>query len=473
MSRTSNPILLYLLLVVPLQPVKSQHSDSASLAFYGLQNQTITTLAAEGQDPPISIFQDPLLFAGTDGDGVFQITVNDSDAQWRPFGLEERAITALTVKRWGIGPIESLLVFAGVAPTPSDSTRVFARDAFHPPDTVWTASDSGLSDTLLTEVKAINGFYFRGHTAPQPDVLGGNRGLYRRDYSQDWTEAAFPTPVKTNAMDVTPHYFGDLVWAAGQTGLSPAAFRSTDKGVSWETFVLPSAIEGEALSVAINPRHPDSVYVGQTSGLFVTPDSGQTWSFLDLQTPGVQIHALGTDPVKPENVFAGGATVDGEFAFFHSENGGVSWNRITPSPAHNIADITSLVVLYRSESESAPDVFIATNGTGVWRYKSDVVTTVDEPPTPQQFTLFQNAPNPFNPSTTISYALAQPGRVTLSVYNILGQKIQTLVEGWQSAGEHTVVWDGTANGRSAASGVYIYELHHGNQVERKKMLLLR
>ncbi|HED09224.1 MAG TPA: T9SS type A sorting domain-containing protein [Caldithrix abyssi] len=85
------------------------------------------------------------------------------------------------------------------------------------------------------------------------------------------------------------------------------------------------------------------------------------------------------------------------------------------------------------------------------------------------FILRQNYPNPFNPSTTIWYQLAQSTTVELSIYNLLGKKITTLVAEQQSAGRYQVEWDGLSH----ASGVYIYRLNAGLFRESRRMLLLR
>lgn len=88
---------------------------------------------------------------------------------------------------------------------------------------------------------------------------------------------------------------------------------------------------------------------------------------------------------------------------------------------------------------------------------------------PAGYALAQNHPNPFNPSTTIRYALAKAGRVTLKIYNLAGQEVTTLVEGDKAAGEHEIKWT-PAN---LASGVYLYRLHAGDFVETKKLVLLQ
>ena len=90
------------------------------------------------------------------------------------------------------------------------------------------------------------------------------------------------------------------------------------------------------------------------------------------------------------------------------------------------------------------------------------------------FGLDQNFPNPFNPRTTISYRLPQKSRVELVVYDLLGQKVRTLIDGVKPAGTYRVQWDGRDDaGREVASGVYIYRLEGNGWTENRKMLLLR
>jgi hypothetical protein len=88
--------------------------------------------------------------------------------------------------------------------------------------------------------------------------------------------------------------------------------------------------------------------------------------------------------------------------------------------------------------------------------------------------LGQNVPNPFNPSTTISFVLPQKFHATLSIYNIEGKLVKTVADQPLGAGRHEVDWDGTdARGKAVSSGVYFYRLDAGKKVLTKKMLLLK
>lgn len=93
---------------------------------------------------------------------------------------------------------------------------------------------------------------------------------------------------------------------------------------------------------------------------------------------------------------------------------------------------------------------------------------------PSEFALSQNYPNPFNPTTTIKFAIANDARVNLVVYDMLGQKVRTLIDNEQEAGYYSVRWDGTNDfGSKVSSGIYIYRLQAGNFVQTMKMNLMK
>ncbi|MFQ6115783.1 MAG: right-handed parallel beta-helix repeat-containing protein, partial [bacterium] len=129
------------------------------------------------------------------------------------------------------------------------------------------------------------------------------------------------------------------------------------------------------------------------------------------------------------------------------------------------------------EVNTSPAVGAASDGTnlgdprwGTW----DVTGVKDHDNMPRTYRLSQNYPNPFNPETHIEYDLPKKSEVKLTVYNMLGQKIVTLVNKEQGAGSYSVVWHGkNDNGVMVSSGIYFYRIEAGDFIRTKKMLLLK
>ncbi|MDP2982632.1 MAG: FlgD immunoglobulin-like domain containing protein [Candidatus Latescibacter sp.] len=95
---------------------------------------------------------------------------------------------------------------------------------------------------------------------------------------------------------------------------------------------------------------------------------------------------------------------------------------------------------------------------------------------PKDFGLSQNSPNPFNPTTTIQYAIpaGKGGLVRLTIYDSRGSLVRTLVDGEQNSGMHSATWNATDDaGRRISSGIYIYQLEVGSFTQTRKMLLMR
>ena len=93
---------------------------------------------------------------------------------------------------------------------------------------------------------------------------------------------------------------------------------------------------------------------------------------------------------------------------------------------------------------------------------------------PEAVVLHQNYPNPFNPETRLTYEVHQTGAVELVIYNVLGQKVRTLVDTVQAPGRYTTAWNGTDDaGHLAPSGLYVYEIRLGKTRQARVMTLLR
>jgi hypothetical protein len=138
----------------------------------------------------------------------------------------------------------------------------------------------------------------------------------------------------------------------------------------------------------------------------------------------------------------------------------------------------NLIVIDYKEAVSMNDLQWANFGYDIWRShcSADVVTSVDDPSSsiPYRFGLSQNYPNPFNAGTNIEFSLGSPGEVDLSVYDLLGRKIANLQSGLLSAGNHSLIWDGTnSDGAVVASGIYFYRLESPEGSKTMRMLLLK
>jgi len=118
--------------------------------------------------------------------------------------------------------------------------------------------------------------------------------------------------------------------------------------------------------------------------------------------------------------------------------------------------------------ESSDSVFVTSGG--FLGGGDDWITAIfEELFLPTEFNLSQNYPNPFNPATTINYALAKPGHVRMEVYDILGRRLDVLVDEQKEAGYHSYIWQAS----NVPTGVYFYRIKAGDFEKTKKMMLLK
>jgi len=131
----------------------------------------------------------------------------------------------------------------------------------------------------------------------------------------------------------------------------------------------------------------------------------------------------------------------------------------------------SLMLIYNEMVDGVPhSMSLTPDFEGVYLALSDPMSNI----LPESFTLAQNAPNPFNPQTRIDYDIPKATIVRLEVYNVLGQHVNTLVDGFQEAGSKSVIWDGRDNsGASVSSGVYFYRIEAGDFSMTRKMMMLK
>jgi len=104
----------------------------------------------------------------------------------------------------------------------------------------------------------------------------------------------------------------------------------------------------------------------------------------------------------------------------------------------------------------------------------DLSQIENEASMPGSYYLLQNYPNPFNPITTLHYDLPENSFVNITIYDMLGRKVKTLINETQDAGYRSIIWDATDNnGEPVSAGIYLYQIQAGEYMQTKKMVLLK
>ena len=151
----------------------------------------------------------------------------------------------------------------------------------------------------------------------------------------------------------------------------------------------------------------------------------------------------------------------GDDGYIIIKTAGGSWQVDTVLSEHRIMDIYAVNEEHRFAATDQGIVLVYTPPQSVDENKTNTI--------PNQFTLQQNYPNPFNPTTNIHFDLLQSAHVTITVYNVLGQKIATLINDKVKAGHYTSAFDGS----DLASGIYLYRMVTDQFSDTKKMVLLK
>lgn len=241
-------------------------------------------------------------------------------------------------------------------------------------------------------------------------------------------------------------------------------FRTTNAGASW-TNVTGDLPNRYPMDIAIDPSDSRIVYVAfggfDTTRLAKSTDAGMTWMHIGTALPNVPTTAVAIDPFNTNHVYVGN-----DLGVLVSTDGGLTW------AGFNDGLFEAVIVADLTISPSNRSIRLASHSNGVFTRKllSTSPTSVEEHrELPAEFTLHQNYPNPFNPSTLISYTLLKNAFLTLTVFDMAGREVSSLVKSRESAGLHTVRFDGS----HLSSGVYVYCLHveGGTSLARKALLL--
>jgi photosystem II stability/assembly factor-like uncharacterized protein len=323
-----------------------------------------------------------------------------------------------------------------------------------------------------------------GWASGYPSVI-----LRTTDGGNSWTRTYNYFNYYINSIRFTSDSIG---WACNY--MSGEILYSNDGGLNWIKKTLPI----NKLFTKIFFSSIDTAYlIGEEGNILKTTNGGETWMPRNIITGQYVNDIYFTDSNN-------GWAVGYQFVS-KTTNGGINWST---TPITFMAGACSMIdelrgwiigeegemmftldggnhwnLSYQITNNSLRDLFfIGEDGwiVGGWgtilHTTNGGITFIDEennPTQPEQFLLQQNYPNPFNPSTKISWQSPVGSWQTLKIYDILGNEVATLVDGYRNAGNYKIDFQSTVGSHQLANGVYFYQLRVGDFVKTKKMILLK
>lgn len=279
-------------------------------------------------------------------------------------------------------------------------------------------------------------------------IFGGAAIFTSTDGGETWiVSESFP---EFTSMDKIKFSQDDLGWAISYPG---AIFKSTDYGNSWGK-VIDSIYTISSVAVS-----GDTAWFSYSNKILRTTDAGESWqSFHVFDFIGSIFDLTSVDFINAKIGYE--SAYDGRV--FKTTDGGETWSQENyPGSVNNYSlDFVN------------EDIGWVTGwpGTILKRDPHYINVNAEYNSKPEKFALYQNYPNPFNPVTTIRYSVPENSSVKLEIYDILGRKIQTLIDNeYKKTGEYEIKF----NGQNLPSGVYIYRIITRNYSASKKMLLLK
>lgn len=256
--------------------------------------------------------------------------------------------------------------------------------------------------------------------------------------------------------------FGDDYTSAGNTiwflTSESRIFRSTNKGLNWDFINSPESFSGGDPNIEFKDE-TNGILIANTNSLWKSTDGGNNWSPMFYSgnfSPRIISFIPGTWGTY---VFAaqGGSN--------YTPDNGNSYIPID-SDGHYHIDFASALAGWTDGSTAGY----------IYKWVGTFVSMEDDNFFITEYKLEQNYPNPFNPSTVISYQLPVSGNVTLKVYDLLGNRVATLIDEYKTVGKYEIEFNshsGLSGIKELPSGVYFYQLKAGEFVQTKKMLLIK
>ncbi|MFH2029046.1 MAG: SdrD B-like domain-containing protein [Bacteroidota bacterium] len=355
----------------------------------------------------------------------------------------------------------------------------------------WTVINEGMEAAYIWSLDEYNGFIFAGtergvyrydgetwllNETMKQDVRSirideygkiyaatwGNGVFKSNDYGLTWTQQNEGMEGSLALHSLVFNSLGDLF--AGSMGGGVSA--SQNGGMNWKTIDI-----GYEFIWSLGATSNNVIFAGTYGkGLYISDDNGSTWYNSDL--PAAYVYSITIDAL--DNIYVS----TWESGVYVSKDYGATWISLGMGGLGvSSIMITPVVDGLRSSKESPDQVkdisyimYAGTSDGKIYKKLVNKTTDITEDGTiPTEFALENNYPNPFNPSTIIEFSIPLSGNYKLEVFNILGEKITTLVRGHINPGKHSV----TFNALNYASGVYIYRLHGSGVNISRKMLLLK
>jgi len=374
-----------------------------------------------------------------------------------------------------------------------------------------TSEDSVFAGVSYYGVKKYEGYGIWSYIGPdsmsitsvasQPDgtvyALIGN-SLYRRS-TQNYTWQ------KTNLSDMSGFKMerlfipaNGILYLQSNEGNRKPLYRSADNGAHWDS-LFPGAVIQQLISDG-----NDRLYATMNGTLYTSSDSGSSWQSLAPYSQGSTIESMnkwgsdsllagtksngvylitshGTDWIILGNPGENIGLVTGDtngyvFVYSLANKEAYTWNRNNPKwriiTFPDLSIRSNLSSYRRILIDDQHKVIVWGKDRGIFR--SNISThilpvTQDHTNLTSQFALLQNYPNQFNPTTTIRYMIPTRAHVRLTIYNVLGQRVETLVNKEEVPGQYSVQF----NALKLGSGVYLYRLRAGAFVETKKLVVIK
>ncbi len=411
-----------------------------SWATMNLNNSEVSSLALDSQGQ---------VFAGTrEGNGGLFRSDNRGE-NWEGFGLNDYTIRSLAINSRGH-------FFVAVHSFDSGKQEQLG---------VYRSTDRGETWTLI----GLESLWIGALAVDSQDRIfaaldGDYLVFHSADGGMNWTESkleGLPAAIgiRTLAVNADDHVF---------VGTEFSIFRSTNHGESWVE-LKTGLTQPDIRAIAVNSQ--GHIFFGAWAGargIYRSTDEGVNWERRSQGLTNGFVISLAIN--AHGDIFAG---TDGSFGppgaakVFRSTDNGESWAPISDGSGQE--QITSLVI------DSRGYLFGGTIHGGVFRSEASTTAVREKNENlANSFSLLQNYPNPFNPSTNIRYDLPQAVRVKLVLYNLLGEKVRTLVDASESAGAKQVTWNGLNDrGTRVASGIYVYRLEAGTFTATRKLLLMK